>query len=90
MDLTADAVQLLGGYGHVSDCPAERMMCDAEITEIYEGTSQVQRFAMARQLLKEGNAGIAPGRAASRPNSASSRRVPCGPATRGPGSVRIT
>ena len=49
---TSDAVQLLGGYGYVSDYPVERMMRDAKITQIYEGTDQVQRVVMARQLLK--------------------------------------
>jgi alkylation response protein AidB-like acyl-CoA dehydrogenase len=51
MAITTDAVQLLGGYGYVSDFPVERMMRDAKITQIYEGTNQVQRMVMARQLL---------------------------------------
>jgi len=52
MDVTTDAVQLLGGYGYVHDYPVERMMRDAKITQIYEGTNQIQRMVMARQLLK--------------------------------------
>jgi alkylation response protein AidB-like acyl-CoA dehydrogenase len=52
MQVTVDAVQLLGGYGYVSDFPVERMMRDAKITQIYEGTNQIQRVVMARQLLK--------------------------------------
>ena len=52
MEVTTDAVQLLGGYGYVKDYPVERMMRDAKITQIYEGTNQVQRLVMARQLLK--------------------------------------
>ncbi|GAA3235277.1 acyl-CoA dehydrogenase [Actinocorallia longicatena] len=52
MDVTTDAVQLLGGYGYTSDFPVERMMRDAKITQIYEGTNQIQRVVMARQLLK--------------------------------------
>ena len=52
MSVTTDAVQLLGGYGYVRDYPVERMMRDAKITQIYEGTNQVQRVVMARQLLK--------------------------------------
>jgi alkylation response protein AidB-like acyl-CoA dehydrogenase len=52
MAVTTDAVQLLGGYGYVSDYPVERMMRDAKITQIYEGTNQIQRMVMARQLLK--------------------------------------
>jgi alkylation response protein AidB-like acyl-CoA dehydrogenase len=53
MDVTADAVQLLGGYGYVKDYPVERMMRDAKITQIYEGTNQVQRIVIARQLLSK-------------------------------------
>jgi alkylation response protein AidB-like acyl-CoA dehydrogenase len=52
MEVTTDAVQLLGGYGYVNDYPVERMMRDAKITQIYEGTNQIQRIVMARQLLK--------------------------------------
>jgi alkylation response protein AidB-like acyl-CoA dehydrogenase len=52
MEVTTDAVQLLGGYGYVTDYPVERMMRDAKITQIYEGTNQIQRVVMARQLLK--------------------------------------
>ncbi|WP_157157324.1 acyl-CoA dehydrogenase family protein [Diaminobutyricimonas sp. LJ205] len=51
MKVTVDAVQLLGGYGFTRDFPVERMMRDAKITQIYEGTNQVQRIVMARQLL---------------------------------------
>src|SRR4051812_33952686 len=51
MEVTTNAVQLLGGYGYTSDYPVERMMRDAKITQIYEGTNQVQRIVMARQLL---------------------------------------
>ncbi len=52
MEITTDAVQLLGGAGYVKDYPVERMMRDAKITQIYEGTNQIQRLVMARQLLK--------------------------------------
>jgi len=51
MQVTTDAVQLMGGYGFTSDYPVERMMRDAKITQIYEGTNQVQRVVAARQLL---------------------------------------
>src|SRR4051795_6901815 len=51
MRITTDAVQLLGGYGYTRDHPVERMMRDAKITQIYEGTNQIQRVVMARQLL---------------------------------------
>lgn len=53
MQITTDAVQLLGGYGYTKDFPVERMMRDAKITQIYEGTNQVQRIVMARELLKQ-------------------------------------
>ncbi|MCA0156785.1 acyl-CoA dehydrogenase [Tsukamurella sp. M9C] len=52
MDVTTDAVQLLGGAGYTRDFPVERMMRDAKITQIYEGTNQVQRMVMSRQLLR--------------------------------------
>jgi alkylation response protein AidB-like acyl-CoA dehydrogenase len=52
MQVTTDAVQLFGGYGYTRDFPVERMMRDAKITQIYEGTNQIQRMVMARQLLK--------------------------------------
>ncbi|MEC4611918.1 acyl-CoA dehydrogenase [Tsukamurella tyrosinosolvens] len=52
MDVTTDAVQLLGGAGYTRDFPVERMMRDAKITQIYEGTNQVQRLVMSRQLLR--------------------------------------
>jgi len=50
MKVTTDAVQILGGYGYVSDYPVERMMRDAKLTQIYEGTNQIQRIVMARNL----------------------------------------
>jgi acyl-CoA dehydrogenase len=52
MQVTTDAVQLLGGAGYVRDFPVERMMRDAKITQIYEGTNQIQRVVMARELLR--------------------------------------
>ena len=52
MRVTTDAVQFLGGYGYTNEFPVERMMRDAKITQIYEGTNQIQRLVMARQLLK--------------------------------------
>jgi len=52
MSVTTDAVQLFGGYGYTKDFPVERMRRDAKITQIYEGTNQIQRVVMARQLLR--------------------------------------
>ncbi|WP_197321707.1 acyl-CoA dehydrogenase family protein [Saccharomonospora sp. NB11] len=52
MEVTTDAVQLFGGAGYTRDFPVERMMRDAKITQIYEGTNQIQRMVMARHLLK--------------------------------------
>src|SRR3954471_22929794 len=51
MLVTTDAVQLLGGYGYTTEFPVERMMRDAKITQIYEGTNQIQRIVMAKRLL---------------------------------------
>jgi alkylation response protein AidB-like acyl-CoA dehydrogenase len=52
MEVTTNGVQLLGGYGYTRDYPLERMMRDAKITQIYEGTNQIQRLVMARNLFK--------------------------------------
>jgi alkylation response protein AidB-like acyl-CoA dehydrogenase len=53
MDVTTDAVQILGGYGYIQEYPVERMMRDAKITQIYEGTNQIQRLVIAREMVKE-------------------------------------
>ena len=50
MEVTTDAVQVLGGYGYIQEYPVERMMRDAKITQIYEGTNQIQRLVIAREL----------------------------------------
>jgi alkylation response protein AidB-like acyl-CoA dehydrogenase len=52
MRVTTDAVQVLGGYGYISEYPVERYMRDAKITQIYEGTNQIQRVVIAREILK--------------------------------------
>jgi len=57
MKVTSDAVQVLGGYGYITEYPVERMMRDAKITQLYEGTQQIQRLIVARQLLQR--AGVA-------------------------------
>src|SRR5579885_3437600 len=51
MEVTSDAIQILGGYGYMKEYPAERMMRDAKITQIYEGTNQIQSLVIARALL---------------------------------------
>lgn len=51
IEVTNDAIQILGGYGYMKEYPAERMMRDAKITQIYEGTNQIQRLVIARDLL---------------------------------------
>ncbi|HEV2590308.1 MAG TPA: acyl-CoA dehydrogenase family protein [Gaiellaceae bacterium] len=56
MDVTTDAVQVLGGYGYIQEYPVERMMRDGKITQIYEGTNQIQRLVIAREMLKENRA----------------------------------
>jgi alkylation response protein AidB-like acyl-CoA dehydrogenase len=56
MAVTTDAVQILGGYGYMKEYPVERMMRDAKITQIYEGTNQIQRLVVCREMLKENRA----------------------------------
>jgi alkylation response protein AidB-like acyl-CoA dehydrogenase len=56
MEVTTDAVQILGGYGYIQEYPVERMMRDAKVTQIYEGTNQIQRLVIAREMLKENRA----------------------------------
>jgi alkylation response protein AidB-like acyl-CoA dehydrogenase len=51
LSVTTDAVQLFGGAGYTKDFPVERMMRDAKVTQIYEGTNQIQRVVIARRLL---------------------------------------
>ena len=58
MEVTTNAVQILGGYGYMKDYPVEKMMRDAKITQIYEGTNQIQRLVIASNLIKESAAGI--------------------------------
>ncbi|MGQ0553168.1 MAG: acyl-CoA dehydrogenase family protein [Planctomycetota bacterium] len=53
MEVTTDAVQIFGGYGYMKDYPIEKYMRDAKITQIYEGTNQIQRLVVARNLIKE-------------------------------------
>jgi alkylation response protein AidB-like acyl-CoA dehydrogenase len=55
MRVTTDAVQVLGGYGYIDEFPVERMMRDAKITQLYEGTQQIQRLVVARALLGKGD-----------------------------------
>jgi acyl-CoA dehydrogenase len=52
MRVTTDAVQILGGAGYVTEHPVERMMRDAKVTQIFEGTNQIQRMIIARHILK--------------------------------------
>jgi alkylation response protein AidB-like acyl-CoA dehydrogenase len=54
MSVTTDAVQVLGGYGYITEYPVERMMRDAKITQLYEGTQQIQRLIVARDVLANG------------------------------------
>ena len=53
MSVTTDAVQILGGYGYIQEYPVERMMRDAKITQIYEGTNQIQRNEIGMMMIKE-------------------------------------
>jgi alkylation response protein AidB-like acyl-CoA dehydrogenase len=54
MRVTTDAVQVFGGYGYIKEFPVERFMRDAKATQIYEGTNQIQRIVIARELLRGG------------------------------------
>ena len=56
MGVTTEAVQILGGYGYIKEYPVERFMRDAKITQIYEGTQEIQRLVIAREMLKESRA----------------------------------
>ena len=58
VEVTSDAVQVLGGYGYVKEYPVERYMRDAKITQIYEGTQEIQRIVIAREMLKEPRATV--------------------------------
>jgi len=53
MGVTTEAVQILGGYGYIKEYPVERFMRDAKITQIYEGTQEIQRLVIAREMLRE-------------------------------------
>ena len=53
MKITTDAVQIFGGYGYMNDYPVQKLMRDAKLLQIYEGTSQIQRMVIARSLLKQ-------------------------------------
>ena len=52
MAVTTEAVQILGGYGYIKEYPVERMMRDAKITQIYEGTNEIQRLVIAREMVR--------------------------------------
>ena len=58
MWVTTEAVQILGGYGYVKEYPVERMMRDAKITQIYEGTNEVQRLVIAREMVREARSSL--------------------------------
>ena len=58
MDVTTEAVQILGGYGYIQEYPVERMMRDAKITQIYEGTNEIQRIVIAREMLREARSSV--------------------------------
>ena len=62
MRVTTDAVQILGGYGYITEYPVERMMRDAKITQLYEGTQQIQRLIIARQILQRAGVGASDAR----------------------------
>ena len=61
MWVTTEAVQILGGYGYIKEYPVERMMRDAKITQIYEGTNEVQRLVIAREMVREARTSLLAG-----------------------------
>jgi alkylation response protein AidB-like acyl-CoA dehydrogenase len=61
MEVTTEAVQILGGYGYMKEYPVERMMRDAKITQIYEGTNEIQRLVIAREMVREGRSSLLAG-----------------------------
>jgi alkylation response protein AidB-like acyl-CoA dehydrogenase len=61
MEVTTEAVQILGGYGYMKEYPVERMMRDAKITQIYEGTQEIQRIVIAREMMKEARTSLLAG-----------------------------
>jgi alkylation response protein AidB-like acyl-CoA dehydrogenase len=61
MEVTTQAVQILGGYGYIQEYPVERMMRDAKITQIYEGTNEIQRLVIAREMLRENRTSLTAG-----------------------------
>jgi alkylation response protein AidB-like acyl-CoA dehydrogenase len=58
MEVTTEAVQILGGYGYMKDYPVERMMRDAKVTQIYEGTNEIQRLVIAREMVREARSSV--------------------------------
>ena len=60
MKVTTDALQIAGGYGYMTEFPFERMMRDAKITQIYEGTNQIQKLVISRDLLESNDLDLAP------------------------------
>jgi alkylation response protein AidB-like acyl-CoA dehydrogenase len=60
MRVTTDAVQVMGGRGYMRQYPAERMMRDAKVTQIYEGTNQIQRLVIGRAILKSDYSSLYP------------------------------
>jgi alkylation response protein AidB-like acyl-CoA dehydrogenase len=58
MEATTEAVQILGGYGYMKEYPVERMMRDAKITQIYEGTQEIQRIVIAREMVREARSSV--------------------------------
>jgi alkylation response protein AidB-like acyl-CoA dehydrogenase len=61
MEVTTEAVQILGGYGYMKEYPVERMMRDAKITQIYEGTQEIQRIVIAREMVREARSSLLAG-----------------------------
>ena len=77
MAVTTDAVQILGGYGYIKEYPVERFMRDAKITQIYEGTQEIQRLVIAREMVREQRRSSSSPASGSELRAASRCRRPC-------------
>ena len=79
MEIATDAVQVYGGYGFIKEYPVEKLMRDAKIMQLYEGTSQIQRLVIAREVLMPRRVDTPAEMATARPTSAGARPQPAWP-----------
>ncbi len=80
MKVTTDAVQVFGGYGYMKEYPVEKLMRDAKLLQLYEGTSQIQRLVIAKEVLMGRNVNEPLPEAVSRQNDAAAKESETAPA----------